>query len=299
MSTRKGTIQVNGAERDRRRSAAMAPTDQATMTRVVSRDGTQIAYWTSGEGPPLVLVHGTTADHTRWRPLLPYLEPHATVHAIDRRGRGASGDGPRYELAREFEDVAAVVDAVAEASGSTVDVLGHSHGGICAFGATALTSNIGKLVLYEGWPVPNPEAFALPPGVEERMDALLGEGKREAALELMFREVVQMPEEEFTVYRALPAWQARIAAAHTITREVRAEVGAVLDPAEAANMTVPTLLLVGGDSPDFLRADYETVAAALPDAQVIILDGQQHIAIDLIPEAFARHVLGFLRDQPT
>jgi pimeloyl-ACP methyl ester carboxylesterase len=299
MSTRKGTIQVNGAERDRRRSAAMASTDQATMTRVVSGDGTQIAYWTSGQGPPLVLVHGTTADHTRWRPLLPYLEPHATVHAIDRRGRGASGDAPAYALAREFEDVAAVVDAVAEASGSTVDMLGHSHGGICAFGATALTSNIGKLVLYEGWPVPNPEAFALPAGVEERMDALLGEGKREAALELMFREVVQMPEEEFAVYRALPAWQARIAAAHTITREVRAEVGAVLDPAEAASMTVPTLLLVGGDSPDFLRADYETVAAALPDAQVIILDGQQHIAIDLIPEAFARHVLGFLRDQPT
>jgi hypothetical protein len=115
-----------------------------------------------------------------------------------------------------------VVDAVAQASGSAVDVLGHSHGGICAFGATALTSNIGKLVLYEGWPVPNPEAFALPPGVEERMDALLGEGKREAAHELM-----------------------------------------------------------------------------LPDAQVIILEGQQHIAIDLIPEAFAGHVLGFLDDQPT
>ena len=222
MRTEKGMIQVNGAEPDRGRSAAMAPTDQATMTRVVSRDGTQIAYWTSGEGPPLVLVHGTTADHTRWGPLLPYLEPHATVHAIDRRGRGASRDGPHYELAREFEDVAAVVDAVAQASGSAVDVLGHSHGGICAFGATALTSNIGKLVLYEGWPVPNPEAFALPPGVEERMDALLGEGKREAAHELM-----------------------------------------------------------------------------LPDAQVIILEGQQHIAIDLIPEAFAGHVLGFLDDQPT
>jgi pimeloyl-ACP methyl ester carboxylesterase len=285
MPTRKRTIQVKGA-------------GEATMTRVVSRDGTEIADWTSGEGPPLVLVHGTTADHTRWRPLLAYLELHATVHAIDRRGRGASDDGPHYELAREFEDVAAVVDAVAEASGSPVDVLGHSHGGICAFGATALTPNIRKLVLYEGWPVPSPEAFALPPGVEERMDALLGEGKREAALETFFREVVKMPEEEFVVYRALPAWQARIAAAHTITREVRAELGAALDPAEAANMTVPTLLLVGGDSPDFLRADYETVAAALPDAQVIILDGQQHIAIDLIPEAFAGHVLAFLRDQP-
>jgi pimeloyl-ACP methyl ester carboxylesterase len=93
MSTLRGTIQVNG-------------TDEATMTRVTSRDGTQIAYWASGEGPPLVVVHGTTADHTRWRPLLPYLEPHATVHAIDRRGRGASGDAPDYQVTREFEDVA-------------------------------------------------------------------------------------------------------------------------------------------------------------------------------------------------
>jgi pimeloyl-ACP methyl ester carboxylesterase len=46
---------------------------------VESRDGTEIAYWTTGKGPPLVVVHGTPADHTRWRPLLPYLEPHFTV----------------------------------------------------------------------------------------------------------------------------------------------------------------------------------------------------------------------------
>ena len=61
-------------------------------TSVSSRDGTEITYWTSGGGPPLVLAHGAPADHTRWRPLLPYLEPYVTVHAIDRRGRGASGD---------------------------------------------------------------------------------------------------------------------------------------------------------------------------------------------------------------
>jgi pimeloyl-ACP methyl ester carboxylesterase len=94
------------------------------MTRTVSRDGTEIAWWTSGHGPPLVLVHGTPADHTRWRPLLPYFEPQVTVHAMDRRGRGASGDGPEYDLAREYEDVAAVVDAVAEASGAPVDLYG-------------------------------------------------------------------------------------------------------------------------------------------------------------------------------
>ena len=43
----------------------MTSTDESTVTRVVSRDGTEIAYWTSGNGPPLVLVHGTPADHTR------------------------------------------------------------------------------------------------------------------------------------------------------------------------------------------------------------------------------------------
>jgi hypothetical protein len=49
---------------------AMTRTEEPTITRVVSRDGTKIAYWTSGDGPPLVLVHGTTADHTRWAPVL-------------------------------------------------------------------------------------------------------------------------------------------------------------------------------------------------------------------------------------
>jgi pimeloyl-ACP methyl ester carboxylesterase len=77
MSSRKRTIEVNAV-------------GEPSATRVVSRDGTEIAYWTSGEGPPLVLVHGAPADHTRFRPLLPHLEPYATVHAMDRRGRGAT-----------------------------------------------------------------------------------------------------------------------------------------------------------------------------------------------------------------
>ena len=275
----------------------MTSTTQATVTRVVSRDGTEIGYWTSGDGPPLLLVHGTTADHTRWRPLLPYLEPHATVHAIDQRGRGASGDAPDYDVSSEFEDLAAVVDAVAEASGSAVDVLGHSFGGLCAFGGAALTSNICSLVLYEGWPAPNPVARALPPGVEERLDAMLAEGNREAVLETFFREVVKMPEEEFTVYRALPAWQARIAAARTLPRELRANREAPFHPEQAAKLTVPILMMVGGDSPDNIKANPETVAAALPDARITVLDGQQHIAIDLVPEVFAEHLVAFLRDQ--
>lgn len=36
----------------------MTPIDEATVSRVTSRDGTEIGYWTGGQGPPLLLVHG-------------------------------------------------------------------------------------------------------------------------------------------------------------------------------------------------------------------------------------------------
>jgi pimeloyl-ACP methyl ester carboxylesterase len=282
---------------EHRGSADVPRSAESTVTRVGSRDGTEIAVWTTGEGPPLLLVHGAVADHTRWRPLLPYLEPHATVHAMDRRGRGASGDGPNYDIAREFEDVAAVVDAVAEASGTRVDVYGHSFGGFCAFGAAALTSNIGRLVLYEGWPPVHPAAQTVAPGIGERLDAMLAAGNREAVVGTMFREVVKMPEEELAALRAQPAWRARVAAAHTITRELRAIPQVPFDPGQAARITVPTLMLTGAVSRDPFAADVETVAAALPESRIVVLEGQQHVADILVPELFAGHVLAFLRDQ--
>jgi pimeloyl-ACP methyl ester carboxylesterase len=273
----------------------MTGTAEATVTRVVSRDGTEIGYWTSGEGPPLVLVHGALADHNRWRPLLPYLEPHAAVHALDRRGRGASGDAPGYDLAREFEDVAAVVDAVAEASGSAVDLYGHSFGGLCAFGGAALTARVGRLALYEGWPPVGPAGQGLPPGVGERLDALLADGDHDAVVATMFREVVRMPEAELTALRAQPAWPARVAAAPTIVRELRAVSRMAFDPDQAARITVPTLLLTGSDSRDPFAAGVGAVAAALPDARVVVLEGQQHVADILAPERFAGHLVAFLR----
>ena len=117
----------------------------AGPAHVVSRDGTSIAVWQSGEGPPLVLIHGAAADHSRWAPVLPALEQRFTVFAVDRRGRGRSGDANDYALEREFDDVVAVV----ESAGEAVNVLGHSYGGICALEAALLTDRIRKLVLYE------------------------------------------------------------------------------------------------------------------------------------------------------
>jgi pimeloyl-ACP methyl ester carboxylesterase len=215
---------------------------------------------------------------------------------MDRRGRGASGDGEDYDLAREIEDVVAVVDSIAGAAGAKVDVYGHSFGGNCAFGAALSTSSIGRLVLYEGWPRVRPEKLVFPREVEERLDGLVRAGEREAALETFMREVVDVPEDDLDAIRGQATWPARVATAHTITRELRAFLEDGFDPAQAARIAVPVLLLTGEDSPEEVRDDPEAVAAALPDARIVVIEGQQHLADVLAPDLFARHMLAFLRE---
>jgi pimeloyl-ACP methyl ester carboxylesterase len=269
-----------------------ATTDQR-VTRTISRDGTEIGYWTSGEGPPLVLVHGGLGDHTRWDALRPHLEPHATVHAMDRRGRGASGDAPDYDITREFEDVAAVVDAIAADAGSTVDVYGISFGGFCALRAASLTSNIRRLALYEGWP-PVPEEIVASASLVERLEAVLSDGDREAVLEAAYRDLLGLTDDQLDELRAQRAWPARIAAAHTIPRELRLSSEAAFDPDQAAGVTVPTLLLVGSEGPDWKP---EAMVEAMPDARVAVLRGQGHLADLHAPELVAAELIAFLREQ--
>ena len=103
------------------------------MEHVSSADGTPIAYARTGSGPPLVLVHGSLNDRNAWGAVLPALAQHHTVYAMDRRGRGESGQPAEHALERQFEDVVAVI----EAAGAPVDLIGHSYGAHCALGAAA------------------------------------------------------------------------------------------------------------------------------------------------------------------
>jgi pimeloyl-ACP methyl ester carboxylesterase len=274
----------------------MTVTDDTLASHARSSDGTEIAYWTSGAGPPLVLVHGAPADHTRWRPLLPFLEPHLTAHAMDRRGRGASGDAPAYELTREFEDVAAVVEAIAGRWGGPVDVYGHSFGGLAAFGGAALTDHVRRLVLYEGWPSTDPRAYQLSPELDEHLDALMTSGDREEIIAAVFRELAGVSDDELETFRSLPSWPARLAAAHTLPREVRALPQAVFDVEWTARISAPTLLIHGSESTDPATRDVDTLAGALPRSRVAVLQGHGHVADVLAPDVFSELLLGFLRD---
>lgn len=262
--------------------------DAPEVVTVTAPDGVPIACYRGGDGPPLVLVHGTTADHTRWAPVLPALAAHFTVYAVDRRGRGASGDAPTYAIEREFDDVASVVDAV----GGPVNLLGHSYGALCSLEAALRTHHLRRLILYEP-PVPTGLEI-YPPETVARVAALLEAGDREGAVTTFLRDVAQVPPHELELLRSVPAWPARIAAAHTVLREMRGSEDYVFDAAQFADLRVPTLLLLGGDSPPIFKRAIEVVHAALPSSRIAVMPGQQHTAMNTAPELFVREVLGFL-----
>lgn len=257
-----------------------------TMAEVVSKDATKIAVWVSGKGPPLVLVHGAAADHSRWAPVLPALEERFTVLAIERRGRGQSDDADDYAPEREVEDVAAVV----EWAGEDVNLLGHSHGGMCALEAALLTDRLRKLVLYEA-----PMGYVQSPAdVTQELEALLQAGKRDELLVFFMGQVAGLPPDQIELMRSMPAWEGRRAAAHTIPREERVNREYSFDPKRFRGLHVPTLFLLGGDSPDSFREAAEAVEAALPDCRIVVLPGQRHAAMDTGTDLFTGEVLSFL-----
>lgn len=266
-----------------------------SMETVTSRDGTPIAYERGGEGPPLVLVHGTTSVRSTWELVLPELQRHFTVYSMDRRGRGGSGDGAGYDIEREFEDVVAVIDSIGEA----VCLIGHSYGAICALEAALRGGRVRRLILYEGtFPVPE-RTELYPPEALDRVRSRLEAGDHEGALTTFYRDIVLMSPEEIEMLRSLPAWPARVALAPTIPREMRSFESYVsrFEPARLDNLRIPTLIMLGGDSPALEKAAAEALDAALPDSRIVVLPDQGHIAHRTAPEVFVREVMRFLSQE--
>src|SRR6266496_4864538 len=121
---------------------------EKNMQVVTSKDGTTIAYDKQGEGPAVILVAGALCTRLGWSgPHLSNLLARSfTVYNYDRRGRGDSGDTKPYAVAREIEDIEALID---EAGGSA-SLYGHSSGAALALeAALRLGKKVKKLAMYE------------------------------------------------------------------------------------------------------------------------------------------------------
>jgi pimeloyl-ACP methyl ester carboxylesterase len=266
-----------------------SPATESTVENVTATDGTRIALECAGSGPGLLIVHGGSGDRKRWKPLLPLFAKHFTVCAMDRRGHGESVDSAEYSLKKEFDDVAAVVRSMQ----GQVAVLGHSYGGICAMQAALLEKKISKLVLYEP-PIEDLDHTA----VANAMEKLIGAGQRDEALVTFLREVVMVSPSEIELMRTRPSWKDRVAGIDVQLREMHALIRYRFEPKKVKKLMVPTLLITGSRtaSPQ-LKAAIQTLMRTLAHPTLLTLEGQEHNAMDNIPQQFADAVTKFLQDK--
>jgi len=267
----------------------------AQVSFVRSKDGTRIAVECMGKGPSLLIVHGGTGDRSRWQPLLPLFASHFTVCAMDRRGHGESEAGSNYSLRNESEDVAAAVNSRA----GPVFVLGHSIGGLCALEAallTSLTGKISKLVLYEP-PLQDLDHTAVADRMERMIHADVLQSAREQALVTFLREIVMISPDEIAAMKRQAAWPSRVAGIDIQIREIRALSKYRFEAKRMRGLKVSTLLLTGSKtaSPQLKEAT-NSLMDTLPRRTLVVFEGQEHNAMDKIPQQFAETVTNFLRD---
>jgi pimeloyl-ACP methyl ester carboxylesterase len=256
------------------------------LRHVTAPDGVRIACDVAGEGPPLVMVHGAGSARWSFDLVRPHLEPHFTVWALDRRGRGDSGDGDDYSLEREFEDVEAVV----RAAGDDAYLFGHSYGGLVSAGAAVRLDRLPRLALYEppmGGVLADDDWIA-------RYEANNAAGNRNTAVRDFMRDVGGYSDEELDEMEGTPFWRARLEVAPTAPRELRAERDFTLDRLGLEELAVPCVLLVGSESPEWARRSTDAFAAAIEGAEVRSLEGQGHGAAIGAPELLAAELERFL-----
>ncbi len=251
------------------------------MEKVISKDGTPVAFDRTGDGPPVILVAGALGvrSHPMFTELAALLSKEFTVINYDRRGRGDSGDTPPYAVEREVEDIEALIDA----AGGSARLYGISSGAVLALEAgSRLAEKVKKLALYEppfviddSWP-PLPEDYV------EQINRMVAEGRRGDAVAL-FMKVVGVPEEFIPKMREMPMWPEMEKVAHTLAydgafmQDVQAGRPLPADRVEQwASAAMPTLVIVGGASEPFFHRGAQALVDVLHNAQLRVLEGQTH-----------------------
>lgn len=247
-------------------------------TTVTSADGTTIAYTRQGTGPALIQVDGALCyrDQGPSGDLADALSDHFTVYSYDRRGRGDSGDTPPYSVEKETDDLAAVL----EAAGGEAYLYGSSSGAVLALEAANRLEGISKLAVYEAPFIVDSSREALGAEYVRGLEHRLGAGDHSGAVR-HFMRAVGVPNAMTYVMAVMPVWKKLKAIAPTLLYDA-AVMGDTQDgrslPTDRWNdVKMPTLVMAGGKSPDWMSNGQEALAAVLPDARHMVLAGQTHM----------------------
>jgi pimeloyl-ACP methyl ester carboxylesterase len=256
------------------------------MSEVTSKDGIAIAFTSAGGGSPVVLVNGALGSRSGFATLAALLASRFTVYSYDRRGRGDSGNAPKYAVDREVEDLAAVIDA----AGGAASVYGTSSGGNLALAAAGRGLHITKLALWEPNILVDDSRPPLPADYVEHVNALVSSGRRGDAVEYFLTVAAGIPAQFIAALRGMPTWPASEAAAHSLAYD-----GAVVGDSMSgrpiskrwSSVVTPTLVLDGGTTP-WMSRGADALAHLLPNAERRTVPGQSHdVSADAIAPVLA------------
>ena len=240
-------------------------------------DGTELVAEVTGSGPPVVFVHGSTGDLNSWADIGGRLTGYQVVRYA-RRNHPPSGVGPApNSFAAEAGDLQAVLESVGRAH-----VVGASYGATVALhAALADTGGIASLALFEP-PVLLAGAHLLP--VIEDYQRLFTTVRYADALELFLREAARIPPE---VLSAAPSIPDDPVAAMSALADLEAMAGDDAGTDRWAAITVPVLLMQGGQSWPPLPEGMDALAAVLPTARRVVWSEHSHFAMTTAPGLMA------------
>ena len=262
--------------------------------KVFSKDGTAIAFERIGNGPPVILIDGALCYRGMGQSgqLAELLAQHFTVFTYDRRGRGRSGDTAPYAVEREVEDIAALLG---EAGGAAF-VWGTSSGAVLALEAANHLTGIKKLALYEAPFIVDNSRPTTEDGWDRISEAVAADHRSDAVK--LFLKLVGVPGFVTALMPLMiPLWLKLKAVAHTLPYDgaiVRDnQRGRPLPASRWASVTIPALVMDGGNSPSWMLHANRSLASVLPNAQYRTLKGQTHM---LKPKAHAPMLVEFFKD---
>jgi pimeloyl-ACP methyl ester carboxylesterase len=249
------------------------------MGQVVSKDGTAIAFTRIGSGPALIIVDGAMCYRAFGpaTPLAEALAEHFTVYTYDRRGRGGSGGGTTpYDVEREVEDIAALI----EEAGGSANLFGMSSGGTLVAEAAHRGVDAARIAIYESPMIVDGTREPMAEDFPARVERAVAEGRRGDAVKLFMR-YVGTPGFFIAVMPLMPMWKKIKDVAHTLPNDF-ALTGefqrATPPPADRwSGAEVPALVIAGGKSPEYMRNAQRHLASALPQGELTVLSGQTHM----------------------
>lgn len=266
--------------------------------------GIKVHYRETGEGEPVLLLHGGGGSGAQWRGVCKILAPRFRTITMDHYGHGGTDPWPGAPEERTHEAEAVLVRAVMARVGEPVHLVGHSFGGGVAMRMIVQgDSMVRSLILIE------PQIYSV---LQHAGETAHFQQTHDLATTFIAETRAGHTEEAWRIFidsnnppgtwdaLAEDAREKLLPLTDAIASCYHANLNHATTLAECRAITLPTLLLYGGSAFPRMRKITEIIAGEIPGSRLESIPGAGHMSPlthpDQVAEAISGHLQGLSRD---